>query len=288
MKKVILTLAIIATSVFAFGANEAQIDSMVIINTDYGNIVLKLYNETPLHRDNFMKLVRNKFYDSLLFHRVIKDFMIQGGDPQSKRAKPDAMLGNGENGYTIPAEFNTKFTHKKGALAGARMGDNVNPQKSSSGCQFYIVQGRKFEEAELVGAENNINNQMKQGIFTQYINSPANAALKNTMIRIQKNQNQDSLKIMNDIFTKYVEAESAKMKPFQYSAEQKKDYATIGGTPHLDMGYTVFGEVITGLEIIDKIGMVEKGTADRPKVDVRMTVEVLTSKQWAEMNKTKK
>lgn len=279
MKSKILITAFAACLLLINQTASAQKDSMVVIKTEFGNIVLKLYNETPQHRDNFMKLVRKHFYDSLLFHRVIKDFMIQGGDPTSKRAAAEAMLGNGENGYTIPAEFNAKYIHKKGALAAARMGDNVNPLKNSSGCQFYIVQGRKFGEPELTANENNINNQMRQQIFTTYINKPENANTKNTMLRIQKKQDADSMKIMNEFVSKIVEAEFAKAVKFQYTADQKQAYTTIGGTPHLDMGYTVFGEVVSGLEVIDKIAEVEKGTADRPKKDVRMFVEVYAEKK---------
>jgi len=244
-----------------------------LIKTDYGDIIIKLYNETPNHRDNFIKLVNEKFYDSLLFHRVIKDFMIQGGDPQSKNAAPTATLGNGENGYTISPEFNPKFIHKKGALAAARLGDNVNPQKNSSGCQFYIVQGRKFGVNDLTSAEANINNQIKQQIFGNWINKPENINTKNTLIRLQKNQNQDSLKTLSEGFNKIVEAEFSKIIPFKYSPEQIKEYTENGGTPHLDLGYTVFGEVVSGLEVIDKIAEIEKGASDRPKKDVMMTIK---------------
>jgi len=273
MKKLAFLLATTMCLNTAFAAQPTvQKDSVVIVKTEFGDIILRLYNETPKHRDNFMKLVRNHFYDSLLFHRVIKDFMIQGGDPQSKRATPEASLGNGENGYTIPPEFNPAFIHKKGALAAARMGDNINPQKNSSGCQFYIVQGRKFTEADLSNSEGNINNQTKQQLFQSYISNPANEKTKNTLVRLQTNKNQDSLKILSEGFNKIVEDAFAKTIPFKYTPEQKTIYTTIGGTPHLDMGYTVFGEVVSGLEIIDKIGEVEKGAADRPKKDVRMVI----------------
>lgn len=260
-------------------AQKATNENTVVVKTEFGDMVVKLYDETPQHRDNFLKLVKSNFYDSLLFHRVIKDFMIQGGDPTSKNAKPEAMLGNGENGYTIPAEFNAKYTHKKGALAAARMGDNVNPLKNSSGCQFYIVQGRVFTDAELTANEQNINNQLKQQIFMKYINKPENANTKTTMLRIQKNQDADSMKIMNDFITKIVEEEYVKTPKFQYTPEQRKEYTTIGGTPHLDMGYTVFGEVVSGMEVIDKVAAVEKGTADRPKKDIRMSVKLMKDKK---------
>lgn len=183
----------------------------VEIVTDYGKIVVKLYNETPLHRDNFIQLASEGFYDGLLFHRVIKDFMIQGGDPDSRNAGPDVMLGSGGVSYRIPAEFNPALHHKKGALAAAR--DN-NPEKASSGCQFYIVKGKTFSDQDL--------NMFESRMATKY------------------------------------------------TEKQRNDYKTIGGTPHLDMGYTVFGEVVSGLEVIDKIAEVATKPGDRPVQDVKM------------------
>jgi|SRR6185436_427506 len=191
-------------------------EHIVSITTDYGTMKIKLYNETPKHRDNFLKLAKEGFYDGTLFHRVIKDFMIQGGDPTSKTAGPDAMLGGGDNGYTIPAEFNPALIHKKGALCAAR---TENPEKASSGCQFYIVQGKKMSDTEL--------NQFDQ-----------NRAVK-------------------------------------YTPEQRKTYAEVGGTPFLDMGYTVYGEVISGMDVIDKIAAVQTKPGDRPVKDVKMTVKVV-------------
>ena len=193
----------------------------VKITTDSGVMVIRLYDKTPKHRDNFIKLANDHFFDSLIFHRVISQFMIQGGDPQSKNAQPGQMLGSGDVGYTIPAEFDTSFIHKRGALSAARMGDNVNPAKASSGCQFYIVQGKTWTDADL----NNM--EMQRG-------------------------------------TKYTQA-------------QRKIYKTVGGTPFLDMGYTVFGEVESGMEVIDKIASVPKAPGDRPLGDVRMKIEVIKS-----------
>jgi peptidyl-prolyl cis-trans isomerase B (cyclophilin B) len=194
-------------------------EQLVKISTEYGDMVIKLYNGTPLHRDNFIKLVKGHFYDSLLFHRVIKDFMIQGGDPDSKGAAPGQMLGNGGPGYTIPAEFRKEYFHKKGVLAAAREGDNVNPERASSGSQFYIVQGRKWTNTEL-----------------------------NTM-----------------------EQRMGHLIPW----EQKEVYMSIGGTPHLDRAYTVFGEVISGLEVIDKIAAVKTDQMARPIKDVKMSITLM-------------
>jgi peptidyl-prolyl cis-trans isomerase B (cyclophilin B) len=191
----------------------------VKITTDSGVIIVRLYDKTPLHRDNFIKLANEHFFDSLLFHRVISQFMIQGGDPQSKYAQPGQMLGSGDVGYTIPAEFDTSFIHKKGALAAARMPDQMNPTRASSGCQFYIVQGKTWTDADL----NNM--EMQRGA--------------------------------------------------KYNAEQRKIYKTLGGTPFLDMGYTIFGEVESGLEVVDKIASVQKLPGDRPVTDLRMYIEVI-------------
>lgn len=192
---------------------------LVKITTDYGDIVLKLYNETPLHRDNFLKLVEDGYYEDLLFHRVIKDFMIQGGDPNSRGAEAGEPLGNGGPGYTVPAEIVAGLFHKKGALAAARLGDRMNPERASSGSQFYIVQGKVWTPEEL--------DMMEQ------------------------------------------------QRGLAFSPEQRQAYTTIGGTPHLDGGYSVFGEVVEGLEVVGKIAAVQTGAADRPVQDVKMKIEIV-------------
>ena len=158
-------------------ANSQEKEARVKLETEFGNITIKLYNETPKHRDNFLKLVDQGFYNGSLFHRVIKDFMIQGGDPNSKTAEPGAALGNGGTGYTIPAEFNTNFIHKKGALCAARQGDQVNPQKASSGCQFYIAQGQKYTVENLKSFEQRKDQEIKGTIFRKIINQPENDSL---------------------------------------------------------------------------------------------------------------
>lgn len=191
----------------------------VLLQTTYGEITLRLSDSTPLHRDNFLKLVKKGYYDSTLFHRVIQDFMIQSGDPKSKNATAGQPLGNGGPGYTIPAEIRVSLFHKKGVLAAARMGDNVNPQKASSGSQFYIVQGKIFTDAGL-----------------------------------------DSLEI-------------ARLAGRKLPDEHRSVYKTIGGSPHLDQNYTVFGEVIKGLDVVDRIAAVQTSKGqdrDRPLVDVRI------------------
>src|SRR6187397_2522664 len=191
----------------------------VLMQTTMGDIIIRLSDSTPLHRDNFLKLVKVGYYDSVLFHRVIKDFMIQGGDPNSRRATAGKPLGDGSPGYTVPAEFRKTLFHKKGALAAARMGDNINPAKESSGSQFYIAQGKVFTDAGL-----------------------------------------DSV-------------ETFRLNGRKIPAEQREIYKTIGGTPQLDQGYTVYGEVVKGLEVVDKIATVQTSKSqdrDRPLQDVRI------------------
>ncbi len=203
---------------------EQKLGAVVKISTSMGDMEVLLYDETPLHRDNFLKLVDEKYYDNTLFHRIIKDFMIQGGDPDSKTAAPGAPLGMGGPGYTIEAEILPQFCHKKGALAAARQGDNVNPERRSSGSQFYIVQGKTFDLSAINAMELSMNRGVTPG------------------------------------------------KEFKYSEENVKAYTSIGGTPHLDNQYTVFAEVIKGLEVIDKIAMAQADNRSRPAQDIKMTI----------------
>jgi peptidyl-prolyl cis-trans isomerase B (cyclophilin B) len=207
MKKIALLFAFIAA--FALqGISQQDNQTKFVIHTDYGDIHGILYNDTPLHRDNFVKLVNQGWYNGSIFHRVIKDFMIQGGQNADGRQDP---------GYTVPAEFRANHFHKKGALAAARMPDQMNPEKASSGSQFYIVQGRVFDEAML-------NNTAQGGK--------------------------------------------------SFTDEQRQVYSTVGGTPHLDGDYTVFGEVTEGLEVVDKIAAVKTAPGDRPVNEVKMTIEI--------------
>ena len=244
---------------------ENEKRTLVKLETTMGNITVALYNETPKHRDNFIKLVKEGVYDSTLFHRVIKQFMIQAGDPDSKNASDTAMLGSGDVGYTIPAEFNPKFFHKKGVLAAARQGDDVNPEKASSGCQFYIVTGRKFTEPQLLGMENKINEQREEALF----DSLARQHMKE-IYKMPKAGDNAGLLELQDTLEAQARELADKEEKFRFTPEQIKAYSTIGGAPHLDGSYTVFGEVTEGMEVVDNIEIAKTNRADRPIENIRI------------------
>lgn len=244
---------------------ENEKRTLVKLETTMGNITVALYNETPKHRDNFIKLVKEGVYDSTLFHRVIKQFMIQAGDPDSKNASDTAMLGSGDVGYTIPAEFNPKFFHKKGVLAAARQGDDVNPEKASSGCQFYIVTGRKFTEPQLLGMENKINEQREEALF----DSLARQHMKE-IYKMRKAGDNAGLLELQDTLKAQARELADKEEKFRFTPEQIKAYSTIGGAPHLDGSYTVFGEVTEGIEVVNNIEIAKTNRADRPIENIRI------------------
>ena len=244
---------------------EYEKRTLVKLETTMGNITVALYNETPKHRDNFIKLVKEGVYDSTLFHRVIKQFMIQAGDPDSKNASDTAMLGSGDVGYTIPAEFNPKFFNKKGVLAAARQGDDVNPEKASSGCQFYIVTGRKFTEPQLLGMENKINEQREEALF----DSLARQHMKE-IYKMRKAGDNAGLLELQDTLEAQARELADKEEKFRFTPEQIKAYSTIGGAPHLDGSYTVFGEVTEGMEVVDNIEIAKTNRADRPIENIRI------------------
>jgi cyclophilin family peptidyl-prolyl cis-trans isomerase len=218
MKRIVLLLLLLCSSVL-YAAKPKH--SYLRLKTAQGECVIMLYNSTPLHRDNFVKLVKKGFYDQTLFHRVIKGFMIQGGDPDSKTAAPGAELGNGDVAYTVPAEFRDSLFHKKGVLAAAR---DDNPTKASSGCQFYLVQGKKFTDAGLDSVEN-------------------------------------------------------RRLHFKLPPDQREVYKTLGGSPHLDRNYTVYGEVVEGIGLIDMIAASPTGKNDRPVTDISMTIKLLKKRE---------
>ncbi len=244
--------------------NNMENETKLRIETSAGDIVVKLYNETPRHRDNFIKLAQDGTYEGTLFHRVIKDFMIQAGDPESKGAPKGKMLGAGDMGYTIPAEFvYPKYFHKKGALSAARQGDNVNPEKASSGCQFYIVTGKVYSDSTLLDMERQMNQLRLNNAFQALVQKNMK-----TIYKLRREGNQDGLLDLQDTLIAQAEAQVEKEEPFRFTPEQVQAYTTVGGTPHLDGEYTVFGEVLEGMDVVDKIQRVKTDRNDRPEEDI--------------------
>lgn len=246
----------------------------VKIDTSFGEITVRLYDETPLHRDNFVKLAREGYFDGMLFHRVIRDFMIQGGDPDSKTASPGQSLGTGGPGYTIEAEIRKDLFHKRGALAAARQGDQVNPQRRSSGSQFYIVWGQIYKEGQLRQLSKQMEMQQMQQIFDTLAMEH-----RDEVLRLRKERNHAGLQ---ELQAKLVDETEAKFKAMKekgeisgLSDEQIRIYTTVGGTPHLDGQYTVFGEVVEGFDVVEKIQDAETSSSDRPEEDIKMKMTIL-------------
>jgi cyclophilin family peptidyl-prolyl cis-trans isomerase len=273
-----IILSIILILVIKLGFSQTFSKETILISTSFGNMKLKLFNETPNHRDNFLKLVQEHFYDSLLFHRVIEGFMIQGGDPDSKNAEPIKLLGDGDLKYTIPSEIIPTLCHKKGMLCAARNGDDVNPEKASSAAQFYIVQGKVRTDEDLISYEKRINKPIIAKIKEEVLNKAENAHLKEKIVNAKKEQNNDSLMVYFKAVNKLVDEAYLKTPHYTFPPEHQTIYKTIGGTPHLDSQYTIFGEVIEGLDVIDKIAAVGKNKDDRPLIDIRMKVSIIEEK----------
>ncbi|HKK09436.1 MAG TPA: peptidylprolyl isomerase [Bacteroidales bacterium] len=274
MKKLIF-LAVVA---FAFMAcnNSGSDQKKVLIETTYGDMKVKLYDETPKHRDNFVKLVKDGFYDSLLFHRVIDEFMIQGGDPDSKGADTAARLGNGGPGYKLDAEIKDGLYHKRGVLAAAREGDRVNPEKKSSGSQFYIVDGRKFTNEELDQLEERMNMQKKNEIFMEIIQQEEHADLRQAYDSIRQAKDREAFeKLVKERIEPLIQKEMEEQGEFAFSEKQRKVYTETGGAPHLDGAYTVFGEVYEGFDVLDSISAVQTKPGDRPAEDILMNMEMI-------------
>ncbi len=261
-----LTICLISLLLSACGEKEY----LVTFTTPYGDMHAILYDETPQHKENFIKLAREGFYDSLLFHRVINDFMIQGGDPESRGAAPGIPLGSGGPGYTVPAEFNKNLYHTKGALSAARQGDQVNPQKASSGSQFYIVDGQTYTEKDLT------TDMAKLGLTAQQL-METNDSLRQELIAVYQTQGPEAYRQKLLDMKEYLAEESGQpVSVFSQTIdpERLEAYTTVGGAPHLDDEYTVFGQVIDGLDIIDKIAETPVDGRDRPMRDVPFKVSV--------------
>ena len=280
MKYKLLALILMAATINSCGAGSSQNakaqttenETKVLIKTSVGDITIKLYNETPQHRDNFIKLVNEHFYDSILFHRVIKDFMVQAGDPESKNAEKGVQLGAGGPGYNIPAEFvYPKYFHKRGALSAARQADQVNPERQSSGSQFYIVTGKKYGKYDLQDMEKQLSDQQGQAIFDRLV-----AQNRDSIMNLQLAGDNDGLLKLQDELIAKTEAELKEMGPFKFTKEQVDAYMDQGGTPFLDNQYTVFGEVIDGMKAVDKIESAGTDMSDRPRKDIRIiTMEII-------------
>lgn len=242
----------------------------VKIQTTLGDIVVRLYDETPLHRDNFVKLAREGYYDGTLFHRVIQDFMIQGGDPDSKGAPAGKQLGTGGPGYTIPAEIQPGLYHKRGALAAARQGDEVNPERRSSGSQFYISWGQIYKEGQLRQFARQMEMQQMQTVFNQLAMQH-----RDEIMQMRRNRDTAGLQALQEKLAAEAQAKVKQQGGASMSDEQMKIYSTVGGTPHLDGQYTVFGEVEEGLDVVEMIQQTATGRGDRPVDDIEMRMQVI-------------
>ena len=251
---------------------ENRTEEVVVISTSYGDMIVRLYDATPEHKSNFLKLAKEGFYDSTTFHRVIKGFMIQGGDPNSK---DDDLRNDGQGGpgYTLPAEIVRGYIHKKGALAAARMGNETNPNMRSNGSQFYIVDGRERTERDLDQLMAQANNNIEQSLITAYVSAPENAEVKEQIEQAMLGGNQG---IVSDIINEIKPLATKDFEPIVYTPEQREVYMTRGGVPYLDGSYTVFGEVIQGLAVVDSIAQAKKSYADRPVENIPMMVRVQT------------
>ena len=248
--------------------NRKSKKEIVEITTNKGLVKIKLYEDTPLHKANFLALVDSGYYDSLLFHRVIKDFMIQAGDPESRNAPKPKVLGNGGPGYTIQAEILPNHFHKKGVIAAARQGDDVNPERRSSGSQFYLVTGRPFSTSNLAQMSQSIDQRQKRKHLKYILNQPGNEENLNFLKLCQKEGETQKYDSLLQTFDPLLNAFMDSVGSHSFTKEQIDIYTTIGGTPHLDGAYTVFGEIIEGISVIDKISFVPCNSKDRPNDDV--------------------
>jgi len=269
MKKLLYVFVLLAFVSCKQKLELGKTNRIVEIETEYGIMKVKLYDETPGHRDNFIKLAHADYFDGTLFHRVIDGFMIQGGDPDSKGAKPGQRLGEGGPGYQIPAEFNANLMHKRGVIAAAREGDDVNPEKKSAGSQFYLAQGRVYTTGGLDTLLQKINGRLKTDIYNKIQKRNAEKIME-----YQAAGEMDKMAELIDRIQTEVDSVFNSSKRI-FNKNQINAYTTVGGIPHLDGGYTVFGEVIEGIDLIDSIAKVKKDDFDRPIEDVSMKIKIL-------------
>jgi len=261
--KSLLFILIVSVSCSRFNSNNHYIK----ISTEYGDIIVKLYNETPLHRDNYIHLIDSGFYNGQIFHRVIENFVLQGGDPSTINAFPDSLYGEQDSGYLINAEFNDSLLHIKGALGMAREGDELNPEKKSSGSQFYIVKGKVFSKDQLDELEKKKNSQLRSKLYKELL--------------VQEINKQKSISNKIDTVTvslrvgEVLDSIWATFPKYKFSTKQRHLYTTQGGLPHLDGNYTVFGEVVEGFDIVSKICSVNTDKNDRPQKDIKFNITVL-------------
>lgn len=264
---VLSMVMVCASGIFTKSFSQAKQMTNVEIEilTTVGNLKVRLYDETPLHRDNFVKLVADSFYNGVLFHRVINQFMVQTGDPESRNAQPGVMLGSGGPGYDIDAEImSPKLFHKRGVLAAAREGDDTNPQKRSSGSQFYIVTGKVLNSGQLRSYERNRNLEIEQDIKNELMNQN-----RDTLMALRRARDFAALRQIQDDIVMKADEMLAERK-FSFTPEQIESYTTVGGTPFLDGEYTVFGEVMSGMKVVEIIEKSATDRYDRPVEDVRI------------------
>ena len=279
MRYKLLAFLLMAATINSCGAGASQNakaqsadETKVLIKTTVGDITVKLYNETPLHRDNFIKLVQEHFYDSILFHRVIRDFMVQAGDPESRIAGKYTQLGSGDPGYDLPAEFvYPKYFHKRGALSAARKPDQANPERRSSGSQFYIVTGKKYRKYDLQDLEQQLDSQEEQSIWERLV-----IQNRDSIIRMQAGGDEAGIMKLQEELVAKKEQIQKELGKFKFSEQQVDAYINEGGTPFLDRQYTVFGEVVDGMKVVDKIEASGTDMYDRPRKDIRIiTMEII-------------
>lgn len=268
-KKIIFSIAILLISKFSFGQAT---NSTVLIETNMGNIKFMLYKETPKHRQNFLQLIENKHFDGTLFYRVIKGFVVQGGSQDSRNAPAGKRIGYGSSNRTIESEFNDKYFHKRGAIAAPRKPDKINIFKESDISQFYIAYGRVFSEKELTLMEKKVNIPLRKKIVKKFLTPGKRAVLDS----LKKYKKVDEFRAIAKKIKEAIEFEyNSSNKKLEFSEAKRKAYTTIGGVPHLDNNYTVFGEVIDGFDVLDKIVNLKTDANDRPVQDVKMKIKIL-------------